>query len=221
MRSSRIGLFGLALVAVFAMSAVIASAASAALPEQSPTTGKFTGVSGKSFFETKSGEKVNCKEDTIKGESTGAKTSSSTIAFKGCEAFGFKCNTTGALAGEIVLKVTGQLVYISETKKEVGLINTLTAELTIKCSAFQTLKVRGATLCPLTPVNTKTKTYSVVCTEEKGVQQPTEYFNEKKEKVKAPITETKGEGIKNFGYEQSGLSGTDTLTFEVEGEIKA
>jgi hypothetical protein len=221
MRNARIRTVLLAIVAVFAMSAIASATASAALPEQSPATGKFTGTSGASTFETKSGEKVTCKEDKISGESTSVKTSTSKITFKGCEAFGLKCNSSGAGSGEIVLNVTGLLVYISETEKKVGLINTLTAELTIKCTAFQTLKVKGSTLCPITPVNTKTKTYSVVCTEVKGVQQPTEYFNEKKEKVKAPITETKGEGLKSFAFEQSGLAGTDSLTFEKEGEIKA
>jgi hypothetical protein len=222
MRNARIRMVGLALIAVFAMSAITVASASAALPEQSPAAGKFAGTSKESTFETKSGEKVVCKEDAIVGETTGAKTSKSTITFKGCEAFGLKCKSKGAAnAGEIVLNVTGELVYISETEKKVGLINTLTAELTIECTAFQKLKVKGATLCPITPVNTKTKTYSVVCKETKGVQEPTEYFNAKKEKVKAPITETKGEGLKSFAFEQSGLSGTDTLNFETEGEIKA
>jgi hypothetical protein len=221
MRSTRIRIVGLALVAMFAIGAVVATAASAALPEQTPTTGTFTGTSSASTFETKSGEKVACKEGSVSGESTGAKTSKSTITFKGCEAFGLKCNSSGAASGTIVLNVTGLLVYTSETEKKVGLINTLTAELTIKCTAFQTLKVKGSTLCPITPVNTKTKAFSVVCKETKGVQEPTEYFNEKKEKVKAPITETKGEGLKSFAFEQSGLSGTNSLNFAVIGEIKA
>ncbi len=63
MRSTGIKMFGLALVAVFAMSAVVASVASAALPEQTPATGLFSGTSGASTFETKSGEKVKCRVD--------------------------------------------------------------------------------------------------------------------------------------------------------------
>ncbi len=216
---TRIRMIGLALVAVFAMSAVVVSAASAALPEQLPATGTFSGTSGASTFETKSGEKVKCTSDAITGEITGAKTSKSKITFKGCEAFGFKCNSSGAASGEIVLNVTGELVYIMKATKEVGLLNTLTAELTIKCSAFQTLKVKGSTLCPITPVNVKTTKYTVACKETKGVQEPVNY-EPASALVKAPITETKGEGLKNFAFEQSALSGTDTLTLP-EGEIMA
>ena len=216
---TRIRMIGLALVAVFAMAAIVASAASAALPEQVPAAGKFTGTSGASTFETKSGEKVKCSSDAIAGEITGAKTSKSTITFKGCEAFGLKCNSSGAGSGEIVLNVTGELVYIMKSTKEVGLLNTLSAELTIKCSAFQTLKVKGSTLCPITPVNTKATKYKVVCKETKGVQEPVNY-EPGSELIKAPITETKGEGLKSFAFEQSGLTGTDELTLP-EGEIKA
>ncbi len=216
---TRIRMIGLALVAVFAMGAIVASAASAALPEQLPATGTFTGTSGASTFETKSGEKVKCTSDTIAGEITGAKTSKSKITFKGCEAFGLKCNSSGAASGEIVLNVTGELVYIMKATKEVGLLNTLTAELTIKCSAFQTLKVKGSTLCPITPVNVKTTKYKVVCKETKGVQEPVNY-EPGSELIKAPITETKGEGLKSFAFEQSALTGTDELTLP-EGEIMA
>jgi hypothetical protein len=221
MLATRIRTVGLALMAVFAMSAIVASAASAALPEQVPGTGLISGTSGASTFETKSGEKVKCSSSSVMGDLTGAKTSSSKIVFKGCEAFGFKCNSSGAASGEIVLNVTGEIFYLNTTTKEVGLLNTLTAELTIKCSAFQTLKVKGSTLCPLTPVNTKTTTETLTCKETKGVQEPTEYFNLAGVKEKAPITETKGEGLKNFAFEQSALLGTTSLTLGTEGEIKA
>jgi hypothetical protein len=217
---TRIRLAGLVVVAVLAMSAIGASAALAALPEQTPTTGKFTGTGGKSTFETKAGSVVECKEAKVEGETTGAKTSKSTIAFKGCTAFGLSCNSAGAAAGEIVLKVTGLLVYLPK-KEGVGLINTLSEELTIKCTAFQTLKVKGSTLCPITPTNKKTKEYKVICTQVKGVQQPTKYINEKGEEVEAPTTKTEGKGLKTFPFEQSALEGTNVLTFATEGEIKA
>ena len=216
---TRIRMIGLALVAVFAMSAIVASAASAALPEQLPATGKFTGTSGASTFETLKGEKVKCTSDTITGEITGAKTSKSTITFKGCEGLGLKCNTSGAGSGEIVLNVTGTLVYIMKSTKEVGLLNTLGAALTIKCTAFETLVVRGSTLCPITPVNTKTTKYKVVCKATKGMQEPANY-EPGSELIKAPVTETEGKGLISFPFEESGLTGTDELTLP-EGEIMA
>jgi hypothetical protein len=221
MREMRIKMIGLTAIAMLAISAIATAAASAALPEQVPASGTFTATSGKSTFETKSGEKVVCEEDKASGEITGAKTDKSTITFSKCEAFGLKCKSKGAASGEIVLKMNSELVYINKSKKEVGNILTLAEELTIECTVLQKLKVKGATLCPITPVNTKTKTFTLTCTETKGVQQPTEYENSSGVKVKAPITETKGEGLKSFAFEQSGLEGTDTLTFATESEIKA
>jgi hypothetical protein len=211
---------GLTLVATFAMSAIVVPAASAGLPEWIPATGTFTGTSSVSTFETKSGEKVKCSSGGVTGELTGSKTNKATLTFKGCEAFGFKCNSSGAGSGEIVLNMTGQLVYIMKATKEVGLLNTLTAELTIKCSAFQTLKVKGSTLCQITPINTPTTKFKVVCKATKGAQEPANY-EPGSELIKAPITEIKGEGMKNFAFEQSGLTTTYELTFANAVEIRA
>jgi hypothetical protein len=214
---TRIRMIGLALVAVFAMSAIATAAASAA--EMTPFPNKFTAKSGASTFETKSGEKVKCSADSGTGEVTSATKDTATIKFTGCEAFGFKCKSAGAASGEIVLKVTSELVDIMKANKEVGNILTLEKELTIECSIFEKLKVKGSTLCPITPVEVKTKEFKLICKEKGGMQEPANY-EVGGVLVKAPITETKGEGIKNFAFEQSGLEGTDTLTFEKEGEIK-
>jgi hypothetical protein len=135
----------------------------------------FTATSKASTFDTKSGEKVTCKEDKGAGEVTGPKADRATITFTGCEAFGLKCNSKGAKAGEIALEVTSELVYINGGKHEVGDILTLKSELTIECTAFQKLKIKGAVLCPITPVNTKTGTLTLTHKATKGVQEPTEY----------------------------------------------
>jgi hypothetical protein len=225
--STRIKMVGLALAAVFAMSAIAAASASAALPELVNKEGKelvkkgFVSTSGTSVFETKSGEKVTCKADTDKGEITGPKTDKAKITFTGCEAFGLKCNSKGAKAGEIILEVTSKYFYINKEKHEVGILLTLTAELTIECTAFQKLKVKGSTFCAVSPVNKLSTGGTITCKQTKGVQEPTELINEAGGKEKAPITETKGEGLKSFAFEQSGLTSTDTLTFEEEVELRA
>jgi hypothetical protein len=209
----RIKLVGLALLAVFAIGAVGAVSASAAELTPFPNTFKISGK--KSTFETKSGEKVVCEAVSGSGEVTTAKTGTATISFTECEAFGFRCKSKGAKAGEIVLKVGTEVVDINKAKGEVGNINKLTEELTIECTVLQKLKVKGATLCPITPVGKKGTEFTVTCKETKGVQEPTKYEGGE------AITETKGEGLKTFGFEQSALEGTDTLTFAKEGEVKA
>lgn len=211
----------LSLLATCAIGAVASASASAALPEQVPASGKLTISSGASVFETKAGEKVSCTKDSGSGEITGAKTSTGTVTFEGCTAslLGVKIKCQTGAEGDIVTELKNELVYINKSKKEVGLDSVLAKELTIKCGSFETLKVKGSTICPISPINTKTKTLTLSCKQKKGVQEPTEYENAKGEKVK-DITETKGEGLKTFAFEQSGLESTETLTLATEGEIK-
>jgi hypothetical protein len=210
---------GLVLAAVFALTAFSAAAASAALPEiqfegkEVPAGTPIKSKSGKSTLETKSGEKVSCTADTNAGEVTGAKTSKTTVTFTGCTAFGIlKCNTTGAKSGEIILKSNVKLVYINKSAKEVGLAFELEKEVTIECTSSQKLHVRGGNIGKLTPVNSPTSKPTLTFAQTKGVQSPTEYENESGGKVKL-ITETSGEGLKKFAFEQSGLSSTDELEF--------
>jgi hypothetical protein len=212
-------LIGLVLTAVFAVTAFSATAASATLPEIT-FEGKEVAVgtpikskSGKSTLETKSGEKVSCTADTNSGEVTGVKTSKTTVTFTGCSAFGIlKCSTTGAKSGEIILKSNVKVVYISKSAKEVGLAFELEKEVVIECTSSEKLHVRGGNIGKLTPVNSPTSKPTLTFAQTKGVQSPTEYENESGGKVKL-ITETSGEGLKKFAFEQSGLSSTDELEF--------
>ncbi len=218
MRSTRITMVGLALLAALALSAVASATASAALPEQSPTSGTFTISSGAGTFETLKKESVKCTKDKGTGEITGAKTDKSKITFEGCTGpFGVKCNSTGEAAGNIKIEINSEVVYLNKATKSTGEKLALASEVEIKCTALATLKVRGATLCPVTPINTKATVFTITCKQTSGKQEFREYENEKGEKVKA-ITETS----KNGGaFEESGLQDTDTLTFAAESEIKA
>ena len=141
----------LALVAVFALSAVASATASAAEPEfgrckneagtfkdSNCTVGggtafkwvplaegekvKFTSTSGEGFLETANGEKVTCTADTNVGETNGPKKDVVTVTFTGCTSSGFKCNSAGAAAGEIKTnKLLSEIGYINKAAKEVGL----------------------------------------------------------------------------------------------------
>jgi hypothetical protein len=234
MENMRIRTILLALVAAFAMTAVASATASAALPllpllvtlnskgePEDLSITLFKGTSGASSFETKSGESVKCKADTITGKITGLSTDEAEIKFTGCTAVGglLKCKSTGGASGEIVLKVTSLLVWINVAKEEPGEDDILpSGGLTIECTglASETLHVRGSTICPTT--KTLSTKATITCTATKGVQAPTEYEMEGGSKVK-DITETEGTGTKKFAFEQSGLTGTDSLEFDEPVQI--
>jgi hypothetical protein len=223
----RIRTIGLALVAAFALSAIASATASAALPEivnkegKTLVKNKYTSKSGKATLETGKNGAVICSASTDKGETTGVKTGVSTVTFTGCESTGIKCSSSGAKSGEIVSKATSQVVYELNSKKEKEAALLLVAEeATIKCSAFQTLKVKGSVLGLLSPINKLSKELTLTFLQTKGAQASTEYGNEGEEMKKA-VTETKGEGLKTFAFEPSGLETVDTLTFEEEVEVKA
>ncbi len=227
MRSMHIRTFLLTLVAAFAMTAVASATASAALtlyPTLLNSAGEpvvkagFKGTSGASTFETLSGEAVKCKADTINGHITGLSTDLAEIDFTGCTAAAglLKCKSQGAAtAGLILLHVDSLLVWLNDETGLAGEDDFLLSNLTINCTGLlgETLEVRGSTLCPTTSALSSKAT--ITCTQTKGVQSWTEYLMLGGPKVKA-ITETEGKETKVFAFEQSGLTGTDELTFEEE-----
>jgi len=217
-RITRILAIVLGLTALLAMTAV--ASASAALPEQSPAEGTFEVSSKAGTFETVGKEKVECTGAKGSGKLTGAKTDTSKVTFEGCKAkdiISVSCSTKGAKSGDIETEIDSELVWKSKAKEEVLEKLTLAKEVEIECTSLVKIKVKGTTLCPVSPVNKKTKTVTLACTQSGGKQNPEEYENEKGEKVKA-ITESSKNGGK---FEQSGLQSEETLTLSTEGEIKA
>ncbi|MGP0100920.1 MAG: hypothetical protein ACLPUT_04765 [Solirubrobacteraceae bacterium] len=229
MRNLRVGTMVLALVAVLAMSVVTAATASAktTMPEivnkskETPKKTGFTSKSGASEFETKGGHVIKCKEDSDTGKLTGPSSDESTIKFTGCSTtfiLTLKCNSEGAKEGEIVLKVTSELVWLNKTEEsEPGEDLQLPSTLTIKCTSSETLHVKGSTVCPISGFKVLSTTGTITCEQSKGVQKFTKYFLGEKEVT--DLTETEGSGLISFGYEQSALKSTDSLTYEEEVEI--
>lgn len=205
----------LAMLAALAMSALAASAASAAELEQVPASGKFTVSAAKGgTFETHGKTSITCTKATGSGEVTGVKTDKSKVTFEGCTGtLGVKC-TAGSKSGSIETEINSELVWLNKSSKIAGQKLALAKELSISCSILK-VKVKGASLCPVEPVNTKTTTFSLVCKQSGGKQEYTEYENESGEKAKA-ITETE----LGAGWEESGLSSTESLTFSESVEIK-
>jgi hypothetical protein len=101
---SRIRIIGLALVAVFAMSAVAVSSASAAKPFFTVEKVKFSSKGGSAVLSA-AGNEVKCESSENKGATVGAgpeakKVEKVTVVFKGCKKGAENCQS-GTTAGEI------------------------------------------------------------------------------------------------------------------------
>jgi hypothetical protein len=213
MRITRTGVTLLAAIVALAIGAVASTSASAAELEQIPSSGKFTVSAAGGTFETKSGSKITCKTVSGSGEVTGVKTATSKVTFEGCTSSGFKC-TAGKTAGNIETEINGELVWLSKSGLKAGQKLSLAKELSVTCAIIK-IAVKGSSLCPVEPVNTKTTTIKLVCTQTGGKQSFTEYENEKGEKFKAVTESNKG-----GGFEESGLSSTESLSFSTMVEVK-
>ena len=172
-----IKIMGLCLVAAFLVSAVAVATASASTPGFifSGTARGFSSKSGAGKLVTKIGAEVKCTLDTDSGEINGAsgtdKVKNVLVVFSGCTAVisgnTLKCNSEGQPAETIKTnQLEGQLGYINEAGKKVGLVLKAEAEkglfATFTCGTgvLETkIKVRGAgetagMIGEITPVNT-------------------------------------------------------------------
>jgi hypothetical protein len=173
-----IKIMGLCLVAAFAMSAV-ASATASAIGPLFLFTGSATGFSSKSgagiltqkasSTSNANGAEVKCKADSDLGEIEGPKQTDRVInvlvLFTGCTsvitAKEYTCTTSGQAAGVIKTnQLEGQLGYISESKKTVGLVlkpqspATLFAEFECTRNTEKVaIKVRGEIIGEIKEVN--------------------------------------------------------------------
>jgi len=212
---------GLLCMAAFALSATMATAASAALPEfTGPFPTPFTSTSGATTLETVKKATIKCTADTNAGEVSGAKTGTVTIIFSGCElvVLGLTCNTVGLGPGEIM---AGPLVmalgYINGPKKEAGIdLSTATGGplITALCGPLRVL-VDGSVIGKITPVNKVVVPpghFTLKFTQAAGKQKPTKFEG-------APIDVLST----TFGgpFAESGLSSTDTISFGIPTAIAA
>lgn len=228
----RIRVIGLALAAVFAISAIASASAMAALPELvnakgEAVKGAVTGASeGETILESKSGIKVTCTSGTSTGEVTGLKTVGKTVVtFKGCKEsiFGNKCQTKGEEAGKIVtLKIKGTIGYIKKAVPiEVGL--DLQPEVagnfvTFECGAFAKEEVKGSVIAPITPINTKVKTTgSFTLKYEKGASAGLQ----KVTKFEGGAEDVLESALNGGGFEKSNQQGTAKVKLAEEAELKA
>lgn len=221
-RNTRI--WGLALVAMLAFSAMAAASASGAEPEVKAAKFPvpFTSTSGKGTLETKGGSKVTCESDTNKGEILDkAGNSKVTVTFKKCttKVLGItvSCTSSGQETGTIVTKpLKDRIRYINHTTKEVGdVLSPETGELLAEFTcAGVTIKVRGSVIgkIPAGKFEEPESSGSLEFKQSGGVQNPREYEEEVGgvfKKVVAHLETSTGGGA----FEESGEETTDTITF--------
>jgi hypothetical protein len=193
-----------------------------------PLTKKaYTSSIGASTIETVAGSKLTCTGGSGKGEASAESSGTVKLTLTGCEAFGNKCHTSGAVDGEVVLSANYKLAFTDGTADEVGLLLELT-EAAIECGTkcptmtIEKLKLRGTGIGVATPIDEEvapSKKFTIAFSQSKGIQAPTEYENEEGTKIKATL-EMEGSGSKTFSFEKAGMSETDELLFEETAEIE-
>jgi len=127
-----------------------------AVPEFLPNSGKYTAKSGKGALQIKGGTEIKCTADTAVGTITGAKTTTVTIDFTGCTAFGlFTANSLGDAAGTILTTATGELCTLTYNPLlTVGLKLSPTGKVHIEVAGNLAL-VEGTLIGEMKPINSK------------------------------------------------------------------
>jgi len=201
-------ILGVALMSVFALGAIVASMASAAvsvLPEGKEETWK--GESGAGTLEVlKGASAIECKKDTSEGTFEATKPLGSFhIDFKECSAAGglATCTGLGESTGVILSLGTFHLVFDKlGTGAELGVgILFLVEKVHFEC-AGKLFNVTGEVLCLIKPFNEKVKHFEIVCKKGKEGGDPGEtvYWNEEGKEVKMGeelflLSENEGKGV--------------------------
>jgi hypothetical protein len=168
----RIAILGLAVVAVFAMTAVAASAKKTAPTGPAP----LTATSGLSKLSSVGLPEIECKKATSTGELNSPTQGTNTTTFTECESSGKKCGNVSP--GTIKTKeLVSTIGYINKAKEEVGVdftpkTGTVLAE--FECEGIG-IKTEGSVIGKDTPVN-KMGTTAVVNLVGAGGKQEIEKF---------------------------------------------
>jgi hypothetical protein len=220
--------FGLLLAVALATAGITAASASAALPELEYTLpNAFTISGGETTLETGGTRSpVHCASATGSGEMKNQKEITSYLKLKECtfkiSGITGKCTSAGAAAGEIVTKtMVTELVYLAKATHEAGFVfDYLGKNATIasfKCGGEEAT-VRGELVSRVTPVNTKTTSFTVGLKGAKGVQEYTGYEGSAGEKLTASPFE---EGVKGV-FETADANATGlAISFATAVTIRA
>lgn len=187
----------LAMVAVFALSAVATATASAALPELVNGKGeelvnkKFTGeVTEKMIFQIEGKGTERCEEYAYAGEIKGTKGGEATLTLH-CSG---SCHTKGAKEKEIKFSVSASLVWLSKSKESIALLLSIPSVVDLEGYCWSKimpsqypLELSGSLLIPVRLTNELKTEYRFAAQQKEGRQEFSEYENEAGEKVKAQL----------------------------------
>ena len=230
----------MALVAVFAVSA-LAAASAAAQPEFVTATFpvKFSAKGGPGTLETKTGLKVTCSSSKATGSiETAVKVGQVFVEFEGCKTTVTGINLTCGPGGTITSLELAAVVWLEpgtqKTTKEPVIVLTpaafkepgpdvnfakFTCENTAKFK--EVLTVQGGSLIgKISPKNTKTKKFNLTFNQTGGVQELLK-LESAGGTVTPKILETKGEETLIFGFTQSGVQGTVEIETAAAVELKS
>ena len=100
-----------------------------------------------------------------------------TSTFTGCEGSGFKCNTTGRGAGEIIIK--GAFTFRFDSLTPLGVAWLLSVEETaFECTSLLKVKLRKGGTVPLliNPLNTEVTEFELIAKQSKGKPEDSKYW---------------------------------------------
>jgi hypothetical protein len=244
-------IMGLCLAAAFVMSAVAVATASATKPEFrfSGTKTAFSSTSGKGTLVQENGTKeengseIKCEKDTDSGEVEGVsgtdKVTNVLVLFSECTSkvltTTYTCTTTGQAKGVIKTnQLEGQLGYISESAKTVGLVlkpkSPATEFASFECESSAkvkiAIKVKGEIIAKITEVNKLvepgghfTLSYARNGTD-KWIQEPNvlTVLGKKEEKL---LLESSISNVNSGAYALSAIETTDSVFMLQSTEISA
>ena len=192
----RIRILGLCLVAVFALSATVASSALAGELLFKAVTGSIVGggflsTGGLTLLITHSGKELHCKDVIDHGLFLSSTLGNILIRILGCsakEGITVNCNTAGAGTGEIHLPLSTLfhlgLAHLGSNTSIPAIVVLLGASgIEIKCTSLVTIKVTGAVIGALqnaagepAKLNEKVKEMNLVCKQTANGEQELRLF---------------------------------------------
>ncbi len=220
----RIKLFGFAITAVLAFTAVIASTA-AAKPEflDNVKGNTFTGKGGAGAIEVLGGGlKIACTEDTFSGEITGNEEGTiSKLDFKGCTALGFKANSLGDAEGTILADgIPFKLCYINEATKDVGIyLEKINVHEEVPALVGTLINLTGSIIALIEPINKLTTTGTIKLTQTAAGDQSFTTCKLLGKELKASFFSSKD--AKHEKNESASLVQEETITFVKDIQIDA
>ncbi len=162
---------------------------------------------------------VHCSASHGEGEITGRQSTVSRYQFTGCEAGGAKCKSEKGAEGEIQAgPIVGDLVYIDQARREVGILLNPLGKTYIKfeCGG-ESAEGQGSFLAPVSPIDEEATSFTATLNELDSVQTPDEYENEKGERVQAIPTGRR----ETHEFVPTGVKLAMTVHTSVPIEIKA